>query len=89
MLAASHLRALFLDDNGMQRVEPGAFDRSPRLEFVWMGGNTVNCSVVPTGPLCIEEHCATAQPERVGVKTGQCESTANNANCAWDGGSCN
>ena len=50
MLAASHLRALFLDDNGMQRVEPGAFDRSPRLEFVWMGGNTVNCSVVPTGP---------------------------------------
>ena len=94
MLRSGHLRNLFLDDNGMRAVEPGAFDAVSNLEHVWLGGNELNCSSVrgslPSGAECIEEHCGVEVLSWVG--DGVCHREFDpeyaTAQCAWDGGDC-
>ena len=94
VLSGGHLRNLLLDDNGMRQLDEGAFDRLPRLENLFMGGNEVNCSSVqvslPNGARCIEAHCGVELLFYLG--DGDCDVDFDpeygKSRCAWDGGDC-
>ena len=85
------LRNLFLDDNAIRALPPGAFDGTPRLEHVWIGRNRVNCSSVPDRIACIEEHCRVRHwLGLLEISNGYCNPQRgyDTAQCAWDGGDC-
>ena len=78
----------------MRQLDEGAFDRLPRLENFFMGGNEVNCSSVqaslPNGVRCIEAHCGVELLFYLG--DGDCDVDFDpeygKSRCAWDGGDC-
>lgn len=92
---AEGLHILFIDENRMREIETGSFDGFPRLEYVWMGGNEVNCSTtrdaLPIGARCIEARCAAISGLFTignGICNAEHDPKCMTEECAWDGGDC-